>query len=391
MNPRNSGQIRDADGVGTIGSPECGDLLCVWIKVRRGQLERVTHEVFGCPAAIASCSMMTQLATGLTLEQALKLRDDDVAIALGGLPEAKYHCSNLAASALHHAIENYQAASTSTAHTVKITTLVNNTMPRPLRSEHGLSCWIEYAGRNILFDTGQTDALIHNAELLDVDLSTTDIVVLSHGHYDHTGGLTAILKTAPNANVYLHTDAPKVRYSHPPGKPPKNISMPSDTCDKIAESFPKGRVFYTAQPTRIGANIQVTGEIPRMTDYEDTGGPFYLDEHRRQADLLTDDQAMLLESAKGLVVVLGCAHAGLINTLEYAREITGQPIYAAIGGMHLRDASDNRIAKTMEALKKYDLKHVIPCHCSGDGPTKIIQETFPNCFLDIKNHVTITL
>jgi 7,8-dihydropterin-6-yl-methyl-4-(beta-D-ribofuranosyl)aminobenzene 5'-phosphate synthase len=392
MNPRNIGQIDDADGIGVIGSPECGDQLRVWIKVKDGRLARVRHEVFGCPAAIASCSMMTQLATGLTLEQALKLRDDDVAIALDGLPEAKYHCSNLAASALHNAIENYQAASTSTAHTVKITTLVNNTMPRPLRSEHGLSFWIEYAGRNILFDTGQTDAIVHNAELLDIDLSQTDMIVLSHGHYDHTGGLKAVLESAPNANVFLHPDAPKLRYSHPPGKPPKDVSMPAGACDTIAELFPKGRVFYTAQPTRIAANIQVTGAIPRMTDYEDTGGPFYLDEHRCQADLLTDDQALLLETAKGLVVVLGCAHAGLINTLEYAGQLTGLPIYAVIGGMHLRAASENRIEKTMEALQKYHPEIVAPCHCTGDWAVKLLKDNHSSYrFLDITNHARITV
>ena len=390
MNPRNCGQLRDADGVGTIGSQECGDQIRVWIKVSHEQLERVTHEVFGCPAAIASCSMMTQLATGLTLEQALKLRDDDVAIALGGLPEAKYHCSNLAASALHNAIENYRAASTSTAHTITITTLVNNTMPRPLRSEHGLSFWIEYAGRNILFDTGQTDAIVHNAELLDIDLSKTDMIVLSHGHYDHTGGLKAVLGLALNADLYLHPDAPKVRYSHPLGKRPKNISMPSDTCDTMAELFPKGRVFYTGQPTRAAANIQVTGAIPRITDYEDTGGPFYLDESRRQTDLLTDDQALLIETAKGLVVVLGCAHAGLINTLEYAGQLTGLPIYAVIGGMHLRDASENRIEKTMQALQKYNPEIVAPCHCTGDVAVKLLKDNHSYRFLDITNYAKIT-
>jgi nitrogen fixation NifU-like protein len=210
MNPRNSGQLQDADGVGTIGSQECGDMIRVWVKVQSGKLEKVTHEVFGCPAAISACSMMTQLATGLSLEKALALSDDDVARALGGLPEPKYHCSNLAASALHKAIENYTAGKTKNAHEVRITTFVNNTLPRPLRSEHGLSFWIEYAGRNILFDTGQSDALIYNAGLLDIDLAKTDMIILSHGHYDHTGGLKTVLETASNAAV---SSSP--RESHP--------------------------------------------------------------------------------------------------------------------------------------------------------------------------------
>ena len=391
MNPRNIGQIPDANGVGIIGSEECGDQIRVWIKVRHGKLEHVSHEVFGCPAAIAACSMMTELATGLTLEKSLALSDDDVAKALGGLPEAKYHCSNLAASALHKAIENYRIGKSKNANVVKITTLVNNTMPRPLRSEHGLSFWIEYAGRNILFDTGQSDALIYNASLLDIDLAKTDMIILSHGHYDHTGGLKTVLETAPNATVYLHLDAPRVRYSHPPDKPPKDISMPSEACEKIAGLIPRGKVFYTRKPTTISANLLVTGTIPRKTEYEDTGGPFYLDKHRQQKDPLCDDQALLLETGKGLVAILGCTHAGLINTLEYAREITGRPIYAVIGGMHLRDASEKRIAKTIEALKKYDFEYIAPCHCSGNSAIKLFQQNYPDCFLDINRHAKITL
>lgn len=391
MNPRNIGQLPDADGVGIIGSKECGDQIRVWIKVRHEKLEHVSHEVFGCPAAIAACSMMTELATELTLEKALALSDDDVAKALGGLPEAKYHCSNLAASALHKAVENYRTGKSKNANVVKITTLVNNTMPRPLRSEHGLAFWIEYAGRNILFDTGQTDALMYNADLLDIDLSKTDIIILSHGHYDHTGGFKAVLDAAPNAVVYLHPDAPKVRYSHPLGKPAKNVSMPSDACEKIAELVPKGNVFYTAKPTTISANLLVTGTIPRITEYEDTGGPFYLDKQRQQEDPLADDQALLLETAKGLVVILGCAHAGLINTLEYAGEITGKPIHAVIGGMHLRAASDKRMEKTIETLNKYNCEILAPCHCSGDLAVKLLQQKYPNRFLDIRNHLKITL
>jgi 7,8-dihydropterin-6-yl-methyl-4-(beta-D-ribofuranosyl)aminobenzene 5'-phosphate synthase len=391
MNPRNIGQIPDADGVGILGSEECGDQIRVWIKVRSGKLAKITQEVFGCPAAIASCSMMTELAMGLTLEKALALSDNNVAKALGGLPEFKHHCSNLAASALHKAIQNYMSGKTKNAHVAKITTLVNNTMPRPLRSEHGLSFWVEYAGRNILFDTGQTDALIYNADLLDIDLSKTDIIVLSHGHYDHTGGLEAVIGIAPNATVYLHPDAPKVRYSHPPNKPPKNVSMPLAACEKIAELIPKGNAFYTAKPTTISANLLATGTIPRKTEYEDTGGPFYLDKQYQHEDPLLDDQSLLLETEKGLVVILGCAHAGLINTLEHAREITGKSIHTVIGGMHLRGASEKRIAKTIEALEKYDIQHIIPCHCSGDLAVKLLQQNYPNRFWDIMNHLKITL
>ncbi|MBL7215193.1 MAG: iron-sulfur cluster assembly scaffold protein [Phycisphaerae bacterium] len=391
MNPRNTGQIPDADGVGIIGSEECGDQIRVWIKVQDGKLTEVRHQVFGCPAAIAACSMMTELAIGLTLEEAVNITDNNVADALGGLPPQKYHCSNLAASALHKAIENYQTGQNNGTDTVNITTLVNNIMPAPLLAEHGLSFWIEYGGKNILFDTGQTDALVKNAELLDIDLSKTDAIILSHGHYDHTGGLEAVLKLAPNAIVYLHPDAPKLRYSCPPQKPPKDISMPPTACRKIAESVTKGNVIYTARPESIYPGVTVTGTIPRTTSYEDTGGSFFLDKKSQAPDQLNDDQALTIFTAKGLVVIVGCSHAGIVNTLEYIKTLTQEPIYAVLGGTHLRAASKERLKKTFEAIKKYELKLIAPCHCSGSDVIKEFKNRFSNAFLDIQANIRMTI
>lgn len=391
MNPRNTGQLMDADGIGMIGSEECGDQIRVWIKIQDGELTDVRHQVFGCPAAIAACSMMTELATGLTLQEATNLTDAKVAEALGGLPPQKYHCSNLAASALHKAIENYQTGQKSPAKTVQITTLINNVMPKPLSAEHGLSFWIEYGGKNILFDTGQTDALVKNAELLDIDLSKTDAIVLSHGHYDHSGGLEAVLSLAPNEAVYLHPNAPKMRYSCPPGKPLKNISMPPAACQKIADAVSKGSIIYTAGPESIYPGLMVTGTIPRTTRYEDSGSPFYLDKESRTVDSLDDDQALMISTCNGLVVILGCAHAGLINTLDYVTTLTQRPIYAVLGGTHLRSASKERLKKTFEAIKKYELKIIAPCHCSGSDAINEFKSRFPNAFLDIQTNIRMII
>jgi nitrogen fixation NifU-like protein len=107
MNPRNVGEITDADGVGQIGDEECGDMVKVWIEVNKTHLIDVKYRVFGCPAAIAVCSMMTELAIGKHVDVAYEITDEQVAEALGGLPDQKFHCSNLAASALHKAIRDY--------------------------------------------------------------------------------------------------------------------------------------------------------------------------------------------------------------------------------------------------------------------------------------------
>ncbi len=391
MNPRHTGQLIDADGVGRVGSEECGDVIRVWIKVKNDRLVDVRHQVLGCPAAIASCSMMTELATGLTLNEAANLTDDRVARSLGGLPPQKYHCSNLAATALHNAIENYLTAQKKPPAGVKITTLINNVMPHPLHAEHGLAFWIEYGGQNILFDTGQTDALVENAAMLDIDLSRTDAVILSHGHYDHTGGLKTVLDRAPNAAVYLHPNAPRVRYSCPAGKTAKNIAMPQQACEKIAELAAKNKVLYTANPHAVYPGVMVTGAIPRLTDYEDTGGPFYLDQQGQTPDAIEDDQALVITTGKGLVVISGCAHAGVVNTLSYVQKLSDKPIHAVLGGTHLRAASPERIEKTFLAIEAYGVQTILPCHCTGDNPLEQFKSRFPNTFSDIQNNIRITI
>ncbi|MCG0278472.1 MAG: iron-sulfur cluster assembly scaffold protein [Thermanaeromonas sp.] len=111
LNPRNVGCLPDADGIGVIGDPDCGDYLKIYIKVQKGKLTDVKFEIFGCPAAIATSSILTELAKGKTVEEALKITDLDIIEALGGLPEPKIHCSNLGAEALHKAIQDYLAKS----------------------------------------------------------------------------------------------------------------------------------------------------------------------------------------------------------------------------------------------------------------------------------------
>jgi 7,8-dihydropterin-6-yl-methyl-4-(beta-D-ribofuranosyl)aminobenzene 5'-phosphate synthase len=337
--------------------------------------------------------MMTELAAGLTLKEAEKLTDDDIANALGGLPEPKYHCSNLAALALHDAIHNYRTGKNHNADAVRITKLVDNELPHPLISEHGLSLWIEYAGRNILFDTGQTDAIIKNAELLDIDLSKTDIIVLSHGHYDHTGGLKAVLEIAPNAIIYMHPDAPKVRYGCRPGKKAKDISMPDDACQKVAEMAAKNRVVYsTTRPQLLHGKLMVTGTIPRITDYEDVGGPFYLDKAAQTPDPLNDDQAIYIDLPKGLLVIVGCAHSGIVNTLDFIHTLTGQQkIYTVIGGMHLAKASQARIEKTIKAFKEYDVQKIIPLHCTGQGALEHLTDAFESRCLPLDSDIKISV
>ena len=245
---------------------------------------------------------------------------------------------------------------------IQITILIENTACKAgLKTEHGLSFWIEYGNNKILFDTGQSESILYNAKTLDIDLAQTDAIILSHGHYDHAGGLPSVINIALNAKIYLHPAATEPKFS-------KNVSgVKSIGMSDSAKKAIRGRhVIWTATPAQLFPGIAVTGQVPRMNDFEDVGGAFFVDENCQKPDDLLDDQTLFIESAKGLIVVLGCAHSGVVNTLDYISKSTGQnKIYAVVGGMHLLRASRMRIANTIEAFKKYDIQKVVPLHCTG--------------------------
>ncbi len=250
---------------------------------------------------------------------------------------------------------------------MKITILVDNRITRPeLRAEHGFALWIESEGKCILFDTGQGGALEKNAKILGVDLGKTDIIVLSHGHYDHSGGIAQVLKRAKKAELYCHPGVILPRYSIRDGSATP-VQLPQPSLAAI-DRLPPPRIHWLQQPLMLSAHVGLSGPIPRETRYEDTGGPFYLDPQGKCRDLLSDDLALWIRTGSGLVVCVGCSHAGLVNTLNHVRHLNnGQRIRAVIGGFHLVHASSDRLAQTIAALRELEPDMVIPCHCSGEG------------------------
>jgi 7,8-dihydropterin-6-yl-methyl-4-(beta-D-ribofuranosyl)aminobenzene 5'-phosphate synthase len=218
--------------------------------------------------------------------------------------------------------------------------------------------------------------IFQNADRLGIRLAETDAIVISHGHYDHTGGLAAVLDIAPKAILYIHPEALKPKYSKKESKI-RMIGMSDAAKEAICVLADKGRVVWTEMPTEIFSGLFVTSRIPRNTDFEDTGGNFFINQSGQKADELLDDQSMFFETKQGLAVLLGCAHAGVVNTLDYVTKITNQSkIYAIIGGMHLIHANATRIENTIESFRKYDIQKIVPLHCTGPRAMEKLRHAF---------------
>jgi 7,8-dihydropterin-6-yl-methyl-4-(beta-D-ribofuranosyl)aminobenzene 5'-phosphate synthase len=256
--------------------------------------------------------------------------------------------------------------------TIRITVLVENSVHRQgLVAEHGLSFHIQCGENSLLFDTGQTDLAVINAETLRLPLDRVEAIVLSHGHYDHTGGVTAILETAPNVRVYLHPAAFEKKFSQ------SSIGMSDCVAQAIRRSA--GGFIETSARTEIIEGVFATGEIPRATTYEDTGGAFFLNAKGTKPDPLADDQALVIDLGRSVVLLLGCAHSGVVNTLGHVQHLTGgKPVCAVIGGLHLGSAHEKRIQQTIARLRDAQLEILAPAHCTGWPATAKLWQAFPD-------------
>ena len=260
---------------------------------------------------------------------------------------------------------------------VDVTVLVENMAGDPsLLGEWGLSFLIETGKHRILFDAGGGRTLFENAQALKVDLTKLDAVVVSHGHFDHTGGLEKALETGGPVDLFIHPAAFAPRYF----KGRDRVSREENGISREALRS-KARVFReTTQPTLVCDGVMVTGEVPRTADFEDTGvgGFIYLDQEMKTPDVVPDDQAVFFRVPEGVVVILGCAHAGVVNTARYVRKLAGaERIYAVMGGTHLLSASPRRMQATIEAFRELGIERILLGHCTGVNSYAQLAGAFP--------------
>ncbi len=249
---------------------------------------------------------------------------------------------------------------------VKITTLIENSLGehKALKNEHGLSFLIEQDDRKILFDTGQSGAFIDNAEQLRIDVAKVDTVVLSHGHYDHSGGLKSLCRNNQDFELWVGdgffddkygVEGPRYEFLGnnfgPEYLAARNIQYRTTAGQDIVE---------------IGRGIFIVGSFPRVYQDEQLNSRFLVNKGDSfEVDQFVDEVLLVIETEKGLVVLLGCSHPGLKNMLDTVRDRFHKQIWAVMGGTHLVEAGERSLNSTMEYLQNFPAALLGVSHCTG--------------------------
>ena len=242
--------------------------------------------------------------------------------------------------------------------------LVDTQVEPGFMSEFGLSLFIEANGRRILFDTGSGEALLPNAARMELDLNSVTDIILSHGHYDHTGGL-ARLDPPPQTPVYVGRGIAEPCWSLHDDGTKHEITMPPASRSILT----KCQVHEISTFTEIYPGMFLTGSIPRASG-EDCGGHFFSDEACTTPNLIPEEQALLLASG---VLITGCCHAGIINTVEACRKARPDiAVRTIVGGLHLQHAGEDRLERTAAYLASLDLERLVLLHCTGENAVEFL-------------------
>jgi len=226
----------------------------------------------------------------------------------------------------------------------------NNPYKQGLETAWGFSAFIAGAEKTILFDSGGDGSLLlSNMEKLKIEANSVDVVVLSHIHGDHTGGLVSFLKKNPDVAVYLP------------------CSFPTKFKDKVQDNG--ATVVEVDQPMKICANVHSTGQLGKWIK----------------------EQALIIRTEKGLVVITGCAHPGIVNIVNAAKDLVKEDILLVMGGFHLEWAGKGKIEKVISAFKQLHVRYVGPCHCTGEKARSLFEKHFGRNYVNIGAGKVITI
>ncbi|MCD6486383.1 MAG: MBL fold metallo-hydrolase [Syntrophobacterales bacterium] len=248
---------------------------------------------------------------------------------------------------------------------LKITTLIEDTLGehKGLLYEHGLSFFIEKDDYRMLFDVGQSAAFLSNARQLNIDLGHLDCVVLSHGHYDHSGGFRSLTEETNHFTLFTGQGFFDEKYG-----------VSNNTCEFLGNNFDEAFLsskgidhqFVHERLKEIFPGVYILSGFPRIHDDETINTRFKIfKDGAFQQDLFEDEVAIAVDTPRGLVVLLGCSHPGMKNMLDAAVELLKKPLYAVLGGTHLMEAQGNSIDLSMDYLKKESIKIIGASHCTG--------------------------
>ncbi len=255
---------------------------------------------------------------------------------------------------------------------MKVIVLTENTVyKRGFLAEHGLSLLIETEGETWLFDMGQTGVFLQNAEKMKVNLGQLSGIILSHGHYDHCGGMKDWAEKWPEGSdvpIYMNRKGFERKYSsHPVTGKMLFSGIPEE-----GEAWMKKQsgLVLTEEPCQaVSEHIYLLSSIPRKTDFEEIPATFWKEVHpgeEPERDTMEDEQLLVIREAQGLCVFAGCAHAGIVNCLNYVQEtFPDEKIHSLVAGMHLKGCGRNRLAQTIRFLQELEADLVVPLHCTG--------------------------
>lgn len=265
---------------------------------------------------------------------------------------------------------------------IKTIIVVNDLANNNLSPKHGLSILIDIGSSRILFDCGPDSTIIRNLNSLNLDVKSINIVILSHGHYDHTGGLEFILKNNKTARIHAHPQVFIDRFKIE-GKKVTNIAIPQ-SCKKSLLKLPNHRLALEKFPVKFASFIGLSGEIKSNTlpNTYHQGNKYFLDKECKTLDTHVDEQALWIKHENGLIIFTGCCHAGLPNIIEQVKKVAKEDkIYGVIGGFHLKkEVLNSNIFNTMiEYLShQYPLQKIVACHCTDESIISVLKEKFSN-------------